>query len=121
MPKRFLILSIILLLFLLMALIWAGIFVSRKFNPGLESFAQCLNEKGAIMYGIKWCSWCQKEKANFKDAWRFINYVECLEDTQRCLGAGVNSFPTWTLPGGKKLIGYQGLEKLSEESDCSLP
>ena len=104
---------------------WA---VSQKSNPALAAFAQCLTQRGAVMYGADWCSHCQQQKSDFKDAWQFINYVECPANPQKCLDAGIDGYPTWIFPdgstgspqGGKKLQGYQGLEKLSQESGCQL-
>ena len=86
-----------------------------------DEFAQCLADKGAIMYGADWCSWCKQEKEAFGNSFRFINYVECPDDPQRCLAVGIENYPTWTFPDRQLPAGAQGLEKLSEESGCSLP
>ena len=86
-----------------------------------DAFAQCLAQKGVTMYGAAWCQACQREKANFGSAFRFIPYVECPENAKQCLDLGIGCYPTWIFPGGKKLEGYQGLENLSRESGCELP
>ncbi|MDP3948777.1 MAG: hypothetical protein Q8Q17_02410 [bacterium] len=97
-------------------------------SGSLDSFAQCLASKGITMYGAEWCSHCQNEKNRFGDSFRFVPYVECPADPNRCLSAGVNAYPTWIFPasladgpGDKKLVGEQGLQKLSDESGCPLP
>lgn len=87
----------------------------------VEDFAKCLAEKGATMYGAASCSWCQKEKANFGRTFDYIPYVECPAEPQQCLAAGIEGTPTWIFPDGRKLVGYQGLEKLSQASGCPLP
>jgi len=120
MTKNILIILIVVALGLLGFLIWGGL-RNVPNNPELESFARCLTEKGAVMYGTNWCSWCQKEGANFNDAWRFISYIDCSEKPKDCLVLGVEVTPTWIFPDGKKLVGYQGLEKLARESGCELP
>ena len=86
----------------------------------LDAFAQCLASKSVTMYGADWCSHCQNEKKSFGDAFRFVPYVECSDDPHKCLAAGINGYPTWKFPDGKKLEGEQGIEKLSQESGCVL-
>ena len=86
----------------------------------LDGFAKCLAEKNITMYGAAWCSHCQSQKKLFGDSFRFVPYVECPDNPQKCLAEGVNGYPTWIWPDGKKLEGEQRLENLSRESDCSL-
>jgi hypothetical protein len=87
----------------------------------LDEFAQCLSQKGITMFGAYWCPHCQDEKRAFGNSFRFIRYVECTAEPQRCLDAGINGYPTWMLDGGRKLEGKQGVNKLSRESGCPLP
>ncbi|MBI2640337.1 MAG: hypothetical protein HYW91_00410 [Candidatus Sungbacteria bacterium] len=86
----------------------------------LDGFAQCIREKGIIMYGADWCPHCQNEKRSFGNSFRLVPYVECPQDPKRCLAAGISGYPTWIFPDGKKLEGEQGTEKLSQESGCPL-
>ncbi len=120
MTKNILIISIIIAAGLIALLIWGGVKNIEKANPVMDSFAQCLASKNITMYGAEWCSWCKKEKANFGDAFKYVPYVECPENTKKCLELGINGYPTWILTDGRKLQGYQGLEKLSRESGCEL-
>lgn len=86
----------------------------------LVPFAQCLAEKGATMYGAKWCVHCQREKGNFGDSFKYVNYVECPDNIKLCTDKGIVSYPTWIFADGTKREGEQGLQKLSEESGCKL-
>lgn len=86
-----------------------------------DNFAKCLAESGAVMYGAYWCPHCQNEKKAFGDSFRFVPYVECTEEVQKCIAAGIEGYPTWILPGNVRLEGEQGLQKLSAESGCPLP
>jgi hypothetical protein len=90
-------------------------------GPDLGAFAQCLTDQGALMYGTYWCPLCSRQKAMFGDAWQFIGYVECTEDPQRCILAGVQGYPTWVFQDGLKLVGMQPLELLAQASGCALP
>lgn len=89
-------------------------------NAGLDNFAMCLASKNITMYGAEWCSHCQNEKKAFGSSFKYIPYVECPNDPQKCLEKGIAGYPTWIFPDGRKLIGEQGLEKLSQESGCPL-
>ncbi len=87
----------------------------------LDSFANCLSQKGAVMYGAYWCPHCQNEKRAFGDSFRIVSYVECTEEIQKCLDADINGYPTWIFSDGQRFEGEQGLRRLSEISGCVLP
>ena len=87
----------------------------------LDVFAQCLRDKGVVMYGAEWCSHCQAQKQLFGQSFEYVNYVECPQDPKKCLGVGIEGYPTWITAGGVKLVGEQKLEDLSRISGCSLP
>lgn len=90
-------------------------------KANLDEFAQCLTDKGAVMYGAEWCAHCQNQKKEFGDSFRLVSYVECPQNTQTCLEKGISGYPTWILADGQKLVGEQELEKLSQKTGCALP
>ncbi|MDP2664391.1 MAG: protein disulfide isomerase family protein [bacterium] len=96
-------------------------------NPGqqvaaaLDSFAQCLADEKVTMYGADWCPHCQNEKKAFGDSFRLVPYVECPQNPKLCLDKGIEGYPTWIFPDGKRLEGEQGIVVLSKESGCVLP
>lgn len=93
---------------------------SAETTVNLEGFAKCLAEKKITMYGAEWCSHCQNEKKKFGEVFKYVPYVECPNEPQKCLDAGIKGYPTWVWPDGKKLEGEQGVKKLSEASGCGL-
>ncbi len=112
------------ILILIIVSILAFKFVIKK-KPGadtgaLDEFARCLAEKSATMYGAYWCSVCKEEKKAFGISFRFVLYVECTAEPQKCLDAGIKGYPTWIFADGRKFEGEQGIEKLSQESGCPL-
>ncbi len=111
----------IILVFILLA-VWSWS-INRIPGPkvDLDGFASCLSAKNITMYGAAWCPHCQNEKKNFGKSFKLVKYVECPENQNLCLLAGVNSYPTWILGDGRKFVGEQGLSKLSELSSCPLP
>lgn len=98
--------------------------VSKLYRPntsGLEEFAQCLGEWGVTMYGADWCSHCQDQKAMFGSAFARVPYVECPDEPKLCQSKGIEGYPTWLFPDGRKLEGAQNVETLARESGCTLP
>ncbi|MBI4085160.1 MAG: hypothetical protein HY432_01480 [Candidatus Liptonbacteria bacterium] len=112
------------------AIIIAAVLVfypKEKTYSQLDSFAKCLASKGITMYGADWCPHCQDEKNRFGSSFRFVPYIECPDEPDKCIAAGINGYPTWTFPAspaggpdGRKLEGEQGLDRLSSESGCPL-
>lgn len=109
----------ILILFIVGFGVWF-FFSGRESEGKYDAFAQCLAEKRITMYGADWCPHCQNEKQAFGNSFRFVPYVECPDEPKKCLAQGINGYPTWIFPDGKKLEGEQGIEKLSRESGCHL-
>lgn len=99
--------------------------IYKKFPPkvissSLDSFAQCLASKNITMYGAAWCAHCQNEKRAFGSSFKYVPYVECPDQPKKCADLGITGLPTWIFPDGRRLEGEQGLQKLSEASDCEL-
>ncbi len=90
-------------------------------SNSLDDFAKCLASKNITMYGTYNCPHCLNEKKAFGNSFQYILYVECTQEPDKCVKADITEIPTWIFPDGKKLVGEQGLEKLSQESGCPLP
>ncbi len=86
----------------------------------LANFAQCLTDKGWAMYGMDSCPHCVDQKQAFGNAWRYIEYVECRQEPQRCNQADVQVTPTWVGGEGQRVRGFQPLSELSQLSGCPL-
>jgi hypothetical protein len=95
-------------------------FRSSKPDPTIDAFAQCLAAKDATMYGAYWCAHCKNQKQLFGDSFKYVNYVECTEETGKCLAVGVNAYPTWIFSDGQKHEGEMSFEELSAASGCPL-
>lgn len=90
-----------------------------KNSTNYGSFAQCLSEKGAVMYGTEWCSHCKNQKEMFGDSFQYISYVDCDWNADQCSNAGVKGYPTWIIDG-KMYSGEQKLERLASLTGCQL-
>ncbi|MGA7935480.1 MAG: vitamin K epoxide reductase family protein [Kovacikia sp.] len=97
--------------------------------------AQHLKKVGAKMYGAYWCPHCHEQEADFgKEAFTFINYIECGSDgtnsqvalcekvapeSQKQTGQSFG-FPTWEIKG-KYYPGVQKLGDLAKYSEYTGP
>lgn len=106
--------------------LWAVLTTKATAGPGqYDSFAQCLTQSGAKMYGAYWCSHCQNQKKLFGSAWQYINYIECslpgnAGQTKICEEAKIDGYPTWEMGNGERLFGEVSLKELADKSKCSL-
>lgn len=90
-------------------------------TANLDAFAQCLADKGAVMYGAEWCPHCKDQKKLFGGSWKLVPYVECPENTSLCLAKGIEGYPTWLISTSTRLVGTQSLEELGKAASCPLP
>src|SRR3989344_7499035 len=78
-------------------------------RPGpYDSFAKCLAEKGAVMYGaMDWCKYTQGQRAMFGKSFKYVDYHEFNELP------GIRKTPTWVI-GGQWHENAQSFGKLAE-------
>lgn len=113
----------------LLALIAGGVGLSlyASAKPGkLDTFAQCLKDRGAVFYGAFWCPHCAATKALFGSSEKYLPYVECsTPDGQGqldvCKEKGITGYPTWIFADGAILNGERTLQELSLKTGCALP
>jgi len=116
--------SIFISVFLLMTILLQGCGIAGPKPPGkYAETAQCLTEKGVILYGTYWCPYCKIQMEDFGDDSQFISYQECDDngpkgDSKVCLDAGVTSFPTWYFPGQGNLIGRNPIFIVAKLANC---
>jgi len=89
-------------------------------GPGMfDTFAQCLTDNGATMYGTEWCSHCKNQKEAFGSSFKNINYVDCDYNKEECANNGVKGYPTWKI-NDELFVGEQSLPTLARETGCEL-
>lgn len=125
----------ILIIFALIIVGSLGYWFWQKSQPGkLDTFAQCLGEKGAKFYGAFWCPHCQAQKALFGNSKDKLPYTECsLPDgktqTQICIDKKIESYPTWSFQVASSSgqmeesfePGEHSLRQLADKTGCVLP
>ncbi|MFC1768656.1 thioredoxin domain-containing protein [Nanoarchaeota archaeon] len=96
------------------------IFIGCEDDPQLsESFAQCIGESDAIMYGTDWCSHCKNQKDEFGENFKYVNYVDCDRSSDVCKKEGIRSYPTWKI-NGAQYLGGQTPARLATLTGCEL-
>ncbi len=81
------------------------------------SMAQCLTEKGVVMYGLDTCEECRNQKNMFGADFEKIKYVNCNFHLNECRSKGITVYPVWSY-GNKVLVGLQSTESLSALTGC---
>lgn len=89
-------------------------------NSGKENFAICLMKKGAIMYGVDTCEYCQLQKKMFGSAFEKINYINCDFEGEICGRKGIEHYPVWEI-NGQMISGVQTFAGLSRATGCAEP
>jgi len=94
---------------------------SSRSTDDKNTLAQCLSEKGAIMYGTERCSHCNAQKALFgPEAFKKVQFVDCEAEKNTCWLAGVTGYPTWIFDDKSQLMGQQTLETLANKAGCEI-
>ncbi len=104
----------------LFLLIISAVLAGCSQEPGkYNTFAKCLTEKGAKIYGTAWCSNCKNQKQMFGSSFQYVDYIDCDISRSECVSAGVFGYPTWII-GGEKYVGNQRLARLASLTGCEL-
>ena len=88
-------------------------------NDKFDDFANCLTEKGAVVYGNDHCSFTQKQLSWFGNSRDNLNYVKCAENKELCDSKSVKVTPTWEI-NGAMYPEVQTFERLSALTGCSI-
>lgn len=90
-------------------------------NDDLASFAQCLTDNGAVMYGTQWCSYCNSQREIFGEGFDQVNHVDCEKNQKKCQDEGIQGYPTWKFKDGSVQPGAHSLENLAQKTGCVAP
>lgn len=101
-------------------LLYFLVFTGPNPETPVGKLATCLDEQGVTMYGLPTCPHCQEQKDKFGDSFKYVDYVNCSENRDKCLTQGIETVPTWIIDGNK-IVGVQELEELAEKSGCKYP
>ena len=109
--KKILLVSIVSVVFVLIV---GGIgfsYINSLKPTPLDDFAQCLTDKGAVMYGASWCKYTDAQKAMFGNSIRLIDYRDFTENPE------VKITPTWFVDK-QKYENVQSFDRLAAVTGC---
>lgn len=89
---------------------------------GLDKFAQCLAESGAVMYGSENCGACDYQIEMFGTSWQYMISFDCAapEDVEVCRESKILYTPTWQFGDGTTSVGVTSFAILSAKTGCTL-
>ena len=82
-----------------------------KDTPSVE-VARYIGEH-SVLYTQAGCIHCKEQEDLFGVNVKYLNIVDCLEDTQVCINLGIEATPTWII-NGQKYVGKKTIEELKE-------
>jgi len=112
MKKRYLLIILILALIL----ITNGCINNNSINGANAETVKCISEKSTI-YVSATCTACAAQKKIFGSQFENLNSVDCAEEAQKCLEAGISRVPTWII-NGEKIVGLKSIDELKELTGC---
>lgn len=122
--------KVFLSLFVVGILFLAGCGSAGYSQEAIDKLAQCITEKGGVMYGTFWCPKCAQVKKNFGSAMKYIKYVECdprgeNEQSELCIQKGVDKYATFIFNDDPNkdhwLVGVPTFEELAAKAGCPAP
>ncbi len=95
-------------------------------NPKMASFAECVANSGAKLYGAFWCPHCISQRLALGVAQNKLPYVECSNSdataqTEACVSKKIDRYPTWIFADGSKVDEEISLDQISEKTSCVVP
>lgn len=126
MPKKVLYKNPIAWLIAIAVVLVATIVIFQKLPAAAgdyDTFAQCVTDSGAKMYGAYWCPHCKVQKELFGGSWKYIEYIECAVgqgQSPRCAQDKIEGYPTWTFGDGRRVSGQMTFEQIAEYTGCEL-
>ena len=111
--KKILIISIVSIVFVLIV---GGIgfsYINSLKPAALDGFAQCLTDKGAIMFGSSSCQYTHAQQGMFGNSARFIDSRDFTDDSN------IKVTPTWLI-NGNYYENVQTFNRLASLTGCEL-
>ncbi len=101
---------------------FTGMFISEEVLNNEQKFANCLKERGVVLYINSENAFETLENSEVKDYLQYFYIINCLRNKQVCIEVGVNDFSkTYVFViGEEKIDGDIDVFKLSEISECKL-
>ena len=84
-----------------------------------DEFANCLTEKGVIVYGNDFCQYTIQQLNYFGKSQKYLNYVRCTDNEELCNEKDIKTTPTWEYKG-EFYPQVQTFERLAAVTGCEI-
>lgn len=93
-----------------------------------DALAQCMTDKGVVMYSSFRCGVCARTKALLGNSFQYINEIEChpqgpKAQTELCIAKQLQGTPTWTIEQNgaeiKRHTGFLSADELADFAGCN--
>ena len=111
--KRFLIISIISIVFVLIVGGFGFSYLNSSKPGPLDDFTRCLTDKEAIMYGASFCKYSIAQKKMFGNSIKYLDVRDFSENPD------VETTPTWLI-NGNYYKNVQTFDRLSSLTGCNV-
>jgi hypothetical protein len=106
---------------IILVLLIAGMIIYSKNSSNIavpsEQVARYIGEH-SVLYVQTGCSHCKDQEDLFGENVKYLNMIDCLQNTSACISAGIEATPTWVI-NREKYVGVQSIEKLKELTNYS--
>ena len=83
----------------------------------LLTFAQCLKDRGMVLYKQDGCAHCAEQLETFGEAVSALSVVDCSVDQEACQEVKIDRVPTWVYSGNNH-VGKKTLSELGAITGC---
>jgi hypothetical protein len=85
--------------------------IAFYFRPSLSLYNKPKPAGELTLYGSETCGWCKKQLTELEGL--NVKYVNCKESAAACSALGITAYPTFVLPDGTQLKGFQTRDKIT--------
>jgi len=108
--------NILSVLIILAVVVLAYFIINLNFQEVPEETARCIGNN-SVLYVQLGCSHCRTQENLFGESYKYINFVDCFYERQKCIDLNIQATPTWVIKG-EKYSGVQEINKLKELTGC---
>lgn len=91
------------------------IILNRGSNVDAET-AKCISEN-SVVYTQYGCHACEIQEAIFGKSYKYLNVIDCLVETEKCIEEEIKVTPTWII-NDEQYRGTQSIENLKILTGC---
>tara|TARA_Y100000310_G_scaffold344363_1_gene456750 strand:- start:41 stop:385 length:345 start_codon:yes stop_codon:yes gene_type:complete len=77
---------------------------------------ECIGQKSELYVQLG-CHACETQEKMFGENYKYLNIVDCADESEKCAQAQIRATPTWII-NDQSHVGVQSLEQLKQLTGC---